>query len=65
MTRANPATRDRMPTERSIAWRFAQVLARILTTLLFDLKVEGLENIPTAAACCSSPITRAISIRSS
>ena len=39
-------TLHRMPTERSNAWRFAQVLARILTTLLFDLKVDGLANIP-------------------
>lgn len=35
--------------QRSIAWRFAQVLARILTTLLFELKVDGLENVHACA----------------
>jgi 1-acyl-sn-glycerol-3-phosphate acyltransferase len=32
--------------QRSLAWRIAQILARVLTTLLFDLKVDGLENVP-------------------
>ena len=35
-----------MPTERSLAWRSCQVLARVLTTLLFDLKVFGRHNVP-------------------
>ena len=36
----------RMPTERSLAWRSCQGLARVLTTLLFDLKVFGRHNVP-------------------
>jgi 1-acyl-sn-glycerol-3-phosphate acyltransferase len=32
--------------ERSIRWKFLQILARILTTILFDLKVYGRRNIP-------------------
>ena len=39
-------TPHRMHTERAIAWRAAQALGRLLTTLLFDLKVYGLENVP-------------------
>ena len=35
-----------MNEQRSIAWRSAQFLARVLTSLLFDLKVDGLENVP-------------------
>ena len=35
-----------MADQRSIAWRAAQVLARVLTTLLFDLKVYGEKNVP-------------------
>jgi 1-acyl-sn-glycerol-3-phosphate acyltransferase len=35
-----------MPTERSLAWRSCQILARVLTTLLFDLKVFGRHNVP-------------------
>jgi 1-acyl-sn-glycerol-3-phosphate acyltransferase len=31
---------------RSIPWKCAQILARVLTTLLFDLKVYGRENVP-------------------
>ena len=42
----SPPPRNRMATERSLAWRLSQILARVLTTLLFDLKVTGLENIP-------------------
>jgi len=34
-------TPQRMGTERSLPWKSSQVLARILTTLLFDLKVHG------------------------
>ncbi len=30
----------------SIAWKLAQVFCRIMTTLLFDLKVFGLKNVP-------------------
>jgi 1-acyl-sn-glycerol-3-phosphate acyltransferase len=32
--------------ERSIAWKFLQTLSRILTTILFDLKVYGRRNVP-------------------
>ena len=39
-------TPHRMHTERAIGWRAAQALGRLLTTLLFDLKVYGLENVP-------------------
>ena len=35
-----------MHAERSVPWRCAQMLARVLTTLLFDLKVYGRENVP-------------------
>jgi 1-acyl-sn-glycerol-3-phosphate acyltransferase len=34
-------------TARPLLWRSLQSLARILTTVLFDLKVTGIENIPT------------------
>lgn len=37
---------QRMPTERSLAWRSCQALARALTTLLFDLKVFGRHHVP-------------------
>jgi 1-acyl-sn-glycerol-3-phosphate acyltransferase len=33
-------------TERWLVWKSLQAIARVLTTLLFDLKVYGLENIP-------------------
>jgi 1-acyl-sn-glycerol-3-phosphate acyltransferase len=32
--------------EPSILWKLAQVLGRVLTSCLFDLKVYGLENVP-------------------
>lgn len=32
--------------ERRLVWKSVQCVARILTTVLFDLKVYGLENIP-------------------
>jgi len=32
--------------ERSLLWRSLQVVARVGTTLLFDLKVHGIENVP-------------------
>lgn len=32
--------------ERSYLWKYLQILARVLTTNLFDLKVYGLENVP-------------------
>lgn len=41
-------TRNVDPTRRSILWRSLAVLARVFTTLLFDLKVYGLEHIPRA-----------------
>ena len=33
-------------TERWLVWKSVQCVARILSTVLFDLKVYGLENIP-------------------
>jgi 1-acyl-sn-glycerol-3-phosphate acyltransferase len=36
-----------MRLERSIPWRLAQVTARLLTTVLFDMKVFGRENVPS------------------
>src|SRR5438067_10314676 len=35
-----------MKIERSLPWRYLQILARVLTTLLFDLKVYGRRNVP-------------------
>lgn len=35
-----------MNTRRLFAWKCMQAVARILTTLLFDLKVRGLHHIP-------------------
>ena len=32
--------------ERSYLWKYLQILARFLTTNLFDLKVYGIENVP-------------------
>jgi 1-acyl-sn-glycerol-3-phosphate acyltransferase len=32
--------------QRSLVWRYLQVIARVGTTLLFDLKVYGRENVP-------------------
>jgi 1-acyl-sn-glycerol-3-phosphate acyltransferase len=37
---------NRVPETRSRLWRFVQAIARLLTTLVFDLKVYGLENVP-------------------
>ena len=37
-----------MNTTRSVPWKYLQVLARVLTTFLFDLKIDGLENIPVS-----------------
>ena len=51
--------------QRSFVWKSLQIIARVGTTLLFDLKTYGRENVPKMAACCSWPIIRAISIRSS
>ena len=34
-------------TQRRVVWKSLQALARILSTVLFDLKVDGLEHIPT------------------
>jgi 1-acyl-sn-glycerol-3-phosphate acyltransferase len=33
-------------TQRSLLWRWLQMPCRILTTLLFDLKVYGVRNVP-------------------
>jgi 1-acyl-sn-glycerol-3-phosphate acyltransferase len=38
-------TRD--PSTRSLTWKAAQALCRVLTTLMFDLKAYGVENVPT------------------
>ena len=38
-----------MNTERSLHWKCAQTTARFLTSLLFDLKVDGLHNMPARA----------------
>jgi 1-acyl-sn-glycerol-3-phosphate acyltransferase len=35
-------------TQRRLVWKSLQSLARILSTVLFDLRVEGLEHIPPA-----------------
>src|SRR5689334_13780892 len=35
-----------MGLERTLAWKSCQALARIVTTLLFDLKVHGRHNVP-------------------
>src|SRR5439155_15450655 len=37
-----------MKIQRSLPWRYLQILARVLTTLLFDLKVYGRRNVPDA-----------------
>ena len=44
----NGATTDNVPyVERpSVLWKLAQALVRILTTVWFDLKVYGLDNVP-------------------
>jgi 1-acyl-sn-glycerol-3-phosphate acyltransferase len=31
---------------RSLTWRYLQIIARVGTTLLFDLRADGLENVP-------------------
>lgn len=36
----------RMRLGRSIPWRLTQAIARVLTTVLFDLRVYGRENVP-------------------
>ena len=33
-------------TERSLVWKYLQIIARVGTTLLFDLKTYGRENVP-------------------
>jgi len=38
-----------MNTERTFHWKCMQSTARFLTTLLFDLKVDGLHNMPPRA----------------
>jgi 1-acyl-sn-glycerol-3-phosphate acyltransferase len=32
--------------QRSLVWKYLQIIARVGTTLLFDLKVSGRENVP-------------------
>lgn len=32
--------------QRSLVWKYLQIIARVGTTLLFDLKVTGIENVP-------------------
>src|SRR5438034_495383 len=38
-----------MNTERTFHWKCMQATARFITTLLFDLKVDGLHNMPPRA----------------
>lgn len=45
MRRATPTLAD-APHRRSLLWKSLQVLCRIATTLLFDLKVSGGDNVP-------------------
>src|ERR1700688_1742001 len=33
-------------TQRSLIWKYFQIIARIGTTLMFDLKTYGRENVP-------------------
>lgn len=40
------ARAHRIGTERSFLWKSSQVVARITTTLMFDLKVYGIRNVP-------------------
>src|SRR5438034_10276102 len=35
-----------MKMRRSLPWRYLQILARVLTTVLFDLRVYGRRNVP-------------------
>ena len=41
-----PTRIHHMQIEHTLAWKSCRVLARLLTTLLFDLKVYGRENVP-------------------
>jgi 1-acyl-sn-glycerol-3-phosphate acyltransferase len=36
----------RMGTERTCLWKSSQIIARVTTTLMFDLKVYGINNVP-------------------
>lgn len=36
----------RMGTERTFPWKSCQIVARVTTTLMFELKVYGIHNIP-------------------
>jgi 1-acyl-sn-glycerol-3-phosphate acyltransferase len=44
--KAEPSTDARDPAERTIPWKMAQALCRVLTTLMFDLKAYGTANVP-------------------
>ena len=44
--KSQSAFREADPTRRSLLWKTLDIPARIFTTLLFDLKVYGLEHIP-------------------
>src|SRR3954453_9150328 len=47
MTAAPPATRPRGPLPReSLTFKFAQALCRVFTSVFFDLKVWGIEDVP-------------------
>src|SRR4051812_17839491 len=37
-------TRD--PLKRSVTWKAAQTLCRVMTTMMFDLKAYGVQNVP-------------------
>jgi 1-acyl-sn-glycerol-3-phosphate acyltransferase len=36
----------REPSERSLFWKLAQAFCRVMTTLMFDFKAYGVENVP-------------------
>ena len=50
-------------TEPTPVWKLLQVIGRVGTTLLFDLKVYGSHRMPKKAGCCWCPTTRATSTR--
>jgi 1-acyl-sn-glycerol-3-phosphate acyltransferase len=43
-------TQKNNPNQRSLIWKTLQGASRIFTTLWFDLKVDGLENVPQTGA---------------
>jgi 1-acyl-sn-glycerol-3-phosphate acyltransferase len=47
MTDTAPRAAEELPQDRTLMWRSLQVFARLLTTLVFDLRVYGREHVPT------------------